>query len=313
MMSRKIILMGMAFALSYVGSMQSSMAGFEFIAPKQQASPEPRVSNPAWQAPQTVMPPMPAPMMAPAPVMAPPVAPPVNSYQPPAAPPAPVMQAPLTNVMPQPMAQPMPSAPVQNMVRAPRSSGLVIDPYPLRNNQSARLTPSHQAVATTMAETGGALTPVQLGAGMTTGVKAGQLQNNPVEDTPRPPQRLAGSSSLTPIPGGEPAPLPNVDLELSQVGMEQAYYDPAFVPPAPVQYANAVGFAREIPLSIALEQVIPEGFIPRFVDVPSQSDLMVSWEGGEPWNKVLNNMLRPHNLTATITGQSVTIRPMARS
>lgn len=311
MIRRDILIFGLVLGLGVVDLPSKAYAGFEFIAPKQNAAPAPTINNPAWQAPQPVISPVPAPVASPLPSvpMMPPSILPSQTYQaPPALPPVPVAQVPLQQPMvPSPVSDQQVIAPVPNIVPSIRPTGLVIDPYPLRNNQTARLMPSNQAVATTMAETAGALRPVQLGAGMTTGVQADQLQNNQVQTAPRPPQRLVGDTSLTPIPGGEPAPLPGIDL-----GVEQAYYDPNFVQSAPVTYANAVGFARDIPLPIALEQIIPDGFTSRFIDMPSQGNLMVSWEGGEPWNVVLNNMLRAHNLTATITGQTVTIRPMAR-
>lgn len=280
-----------------------AQAGFEFMPPKKTSAPMPSVQNPRWKAPQPVAPVMAPPVISPAPLNTAPLA----------VPPPPVVQQPLA-----PMVSATPIQRQRQIVPAPamkpiaqRTGGVVINPYPLRSGQTTRVNPSNQAVGASMAESGGALTPVQLGAGMNTGVKPYQMAQQ-ASQAPRPPQMIAPnnramSSSLTPIPGGEPAPLPNVDVDI-----EQAYRNPAVTQTKPMIFANAVGFASDIPLSIALEQVVPKKFQTQINAGVSVDALMVSWEGGQPWNVVLNQMLRPYNLTANIQGQNVVIQPMAR-
>lgn len=285
------------FVVSSSVLLSQAQAGFEFLAPKGGMAPRAEVSTPP-AAPQPILPKS---QMMPTPV-APPVMPP-NAF-----PAAPVMAQPLNNVAPPPA--PTGQEQVMRSLEKPFKTGLYIDPYPLRTQDNIAMVPSSQSVAQGMAENGGGLTPVQLGAGMTSGAKAQKANNQKAMngfEPPRPPmQPMMASSGLTPIPGGEPAPLPNV------AGIEQAYRDNSYsAQQIPVQYANAVGFGKELPLELALSQVIPEGFTYDIVGEVNES-ATVSWEGGEPWNVVLNNMLRTQNMTAIINGDQVTIQPMAR-
>ncbi len=272
-------------------------AGFEFLPPKTGMAPHQQRPQAVAPPPQNIVPPAVAPMLPPpnafpaAPVvMAPVSAPPMM-----APPPVPNLS---NNSMPMPLAV-IPNVPTR------KSGGLYIDPYPLNSGGNVASSLSNQSVGQGMAENGGGLTPVQLGAGMTSGARAQapmQVDSRPVLNAP-PTQLNAG---ITPIPGGEPPPLPNI-------GIEQAYRDTSVQSQdiAP-QYANAVGFGKELPLELALSQVIPSGFNYELGQNIDQGR-MVSWDGGEPWNIVLNNMLRPLNMTAVIQGNEVMIQPLARS
>jgi len=88
--------------------------------------------------------------------------------------------------------------------------------------------------------------------------------------------------------------------------------------PAPVSYQQyyshydfAVGFGNNLPLVTALEQVVPDGYAYVVADsVPMAAP--VSWDGGRPWNIVLEDMLTPLNLRADISGQTVSITPKQR-
>lgn len=191
-----------------------------------------------------------------------------------------------------------------NMQRPVSKTGLHIDPYPLRSSDSAYVNVDPSATEQALVEQGGsALTPVQLGAGLTTGVKPyhGQPRIQTQANIPVPP-RPSKTAGLTPIPGGEPAPLANI---------EDMYRGTTSIDAMPQQFSNAVGFGKDLPMALALSQVIPEGYIHSFAsDVDAGST--VSWEGGKPWDVVLNDMLRPKNLTAVIRGKQVTIQPMAK-
>ncbi len=69
------------------------------------------------------------------------------------------------------------------------------------------------------------------------------------------------------------------------------------------------GFGKDIPLAIALEQIIPTGYAP----APAENIDMaktVTWEGGKPWPDVLTTTLAPLDLTATIDGKNVRIEPV---
>lgn len=210
---------------------------------------------------------------------------------------------------------PTPVAPVAPPMNIPASApmkpkGLYIDPYPLRNQGNTAMMPSDNSVSLAMSEQGGALTPVQLGNGMTTGVKpvkqraaptSSQNSNDMMNNAA--PVSYVASENLTPIPGGEPAPLP---------GIMDAYQNSSIQSSdMPKIYANAVGFGRDLPLELAISQIIPADFSHRIMGQLDEN-ATTSWEGGEPWNIVLNNMLRTQNMTAIVQGNEVIIQPMAR-
>lgn len=281
-------------AIIFFIAMPNAQAGFEFLGPKGGMAPQAdkaQVSkSPAAPQPiapqQQYMQPVPAPVMAPnaypaAPVMGAPIAPPAPNYQ---------------------------AAPQQQLrpVMQPKTTGLYIDPFPLRTQNNVAMQPSGNFVAQAMAENGGGLTPVQLGAGMTSGAKAQNAQRQ-AATIPRPPMRPNMiQKGLTPIPGGEPAPLPNV------AGIEDAYRNAALnIEQIPVDYANAVGFGKDLPLELALSQIVPAGFT---YDIKGNAgqNMMVSWEGGQPWNIVLNDMLRSIGMTAVVNNDRVVIQPIAR-
>lgn len=75
-------------------------------------------------------------------------------------------------------------------------------------------------------------------------------------------------------------------------------------------YAVAVGFGKGMPLPIALSQIIPSDYSLIYAEGVDVSQT-VSWEGGKPWDQVLDSMLAPKNLTASIAGKTVQIMPSA--
>lgn len=282
-------------AVSFFIAMPNAQAGFEFLGPKGGMAPQANKAqvSKAPTAPQPIAPQQQYMQPVPAPVIAP------NAY-----PATPVMRAPIAP----PPAPTYKAAPQQQLrpVGQPKKSGLYIDPFPLRSQNNVAMQPSGNSVAQGMAENGGGLTPVQLGSGMTSAAKAQSAQRQ-ASTMPRPPMRPnMMQKGLTPIPGGEPAPLPNV------AGIEDAYRNAELnIEQIPVNYANAVGFGKDLPLELALSQIVPAGFT---YDIKGNvgQNVMVSWEGGQPWNVVLNDMLRPIGMTAVVNNDKVTIQPMAR-
>lgn len=271
----------------------SAWAGFEWVPPAYNPMPtSPSVPMPSYQPYGGVL--MPAP-----------VAPPMVPSAPNAFPSSPVMSEPLPptsmvppayNVLP-PMAAPTP-VPSRNLSK----TGLVIDPYPLRGSGQATTGLTNNSVQQAMAEEAKILHPLHLGAGMTTGAQPKKMPSASVggrgyERKPQGP--ISGRMGMTPMMGGEPAPLSNI---------ENAYRQPT--PPAQ-NYAQAVGFGRDLPLGLALSQIIPSEYSYSFVE-SVDAGITVSWKGGKPWNQVLQDMLRPKNLTASIEGNRVIIRPSAR-
>lgn len=71
-------------------------------------------------------------------------------------------------------------------------------------------------------------------------------------------------------------------------------------------YAMADGFGRDLPLVMAIRQIVPSqyGFVfDDGIDVSSR----VSWQGGRPWDLVLQDTLSPLGMTAAIRGNVVSI------
>ena len=71
-------------------------------------------------------------------------------------------------------------------------------------------------------------------------------------------------------------------------------------------YDNVVGFGKDMPLTIALGQVVPDRYAFSYgknVDMGKTA----SWEGGKPWNEVLQEMLSPLGLMAVISNDTVRI------
>ena len=286
------IFVSLALGAVLVGAPYAAQAGFEFQAPKAKVQPRAVSSAPIAQPQQIApftptFPVMNAPMAVPAaPVMREPLMPKLVTNKP--APRAPTSYNPAPIMAPN-YAPTMPVAPVIAPVRK-TSHSLVINPYPLRHNKTAQMQPSHRSVARGMAEQGGALTPVQLGGGMDTGAKA-----RPAEQVAlaMPHDMYSSQNDLTPIPGGEGVPLPGILPTI-----EDAYKNSQITAQdIPVLYANAVGFGRDIPVEIALSQIIPDGFSYK-VNGSLNKSAPVAWEGGKPWNIVLNDVLAAQNMTA---------------
>ena len=62
------------------------------------------------------------------------------------------------------------------------------------------------------------------------------------------------------------------------------------------------GFGSDIPLAIALRQVVPPHYAFSFGQGVN-AGYLVSWEGGKPWNEILSEMMDPLHLKANIRGK----------
>lgn len=244
---------------------------------------------------------------------------------------------------------PRPNLAAQNK---PAGNGpLVINPYPLESAEGATHGGGMGKLATEQAlmEQGGSLRTIAVPGGETTGMIArakissrydksemAYLDRTPASDDAA---MMGISSVMTPIPGGEAAPLNRVSAiplpppvpreavlsqrvsraELAPSAMPrpaipESYPQPSVntAPPASGAYAEAIGFGRDLPLALALSQVVPPEYTYAFgTDIDAGSN--VSWQGGKPWNEVLNDMLASQNLRAVISGTQVTIVPAGRS
>ncbi|MGB4057543.1 MAG: hypothetical protein WBK77_05625 [Alphaproteobacteria bacterium] len=68
------------------------------------------------------------------------------------------------------------------------------------------------------------------------------------------------------------------------------------------------GFGSDMPLALALQQIIPSGYAYSF-DPSVNPGQPVSWDGGKPWDQVISGMVSPLNLESEIKGKVVHIRP----
>lgn len=239
------------------------------------------------------------------------------------------------------MAPPVLGGAPQGMIKGE----LVINPYPVSANfvpGTDPFTSTSDTVGRAMMEETGLLSPVALGGGQSTGIEAPRmptmaarakesafamdpypLVSKAVESEPlsapsvsRAP--VAAATDMSAMPGGDVTPLPGYDHLASahspapRAPEKQAPdFMPASYTPSPVMpigaFAEAVGFGRDLPLALALSQVIPPQYALSFntgVDAGSN----VSWEGGKPWNQVLSDMLSPLGLKANINGKTVLIQ-----
>ncbi len=67
------------------------------------------------------------------------------------------------------------------------------------------------------------------------------------------------------------------------------------------------GFGSDIPLALALDQIVPAGHAYAFdpsVDLGSS----VSWNGGKPWDQVLNEAVAPLGYSTSVSGKTIWVR-----
>lgn len=95
---------------------------------------------------------------------------------------------------------------------------------------------------------------------------------------------------------GQQVPQP---ARIEQAMMAQAAPAPVAQRAAPSHYAEAVGFGRDLPLALAVSQIVPPDFAFSFDTSVNPGD-NVSWEGGKPWDQVLNETLSPVGASARI-------------
>lgn len=125
----------------------------------------------------------------------------------------------------------------------------------------------------------------------------------------------------------ETAPLQRIDFRLLPAagahGAETAERSPSTAPPRAseipempaiaarprpknVNPAIARGFGADVPLDFAARQIVPIGV--RVVYGPGiDRHQATSWTGGTPWNRTLQDAIRPLGLRMTLAGQVVTI------
>lgn len=306
---------------------EKAFAGFEWLPPSDNPTPTPIKHSPVMPAPV----PVPAvPVTSPVPAI--PVAP-VTAIPAPA--PSPMTPMPMPSPVGQPMAPmaaPMPlSGPVPMGVPAPlpgpapvampKKTALYIDPYPLKSGGAPSAVspePASRAVNQSLAEHAGVLHPLPLGDGQYTGAKpyrVSEFARHAMKTShkgmaPPPVPHQGFNKAITPMMGGEPTPLPGMATGGTAMYDNGVMRGSPMAPPGhsySYNYTDAVGFGRNIPLSLALSQIVPSEFS-RQVSPTIDQEMSVSWSGGKPWNQVLSDMLREKNLSAEVHGNTVIIR-----
>lgn len=133
-----------------------------------------------------------------------------------------------------------------------------------------------------------------------------------VQHTPRPPvveTKISRADSYMPRPATPEGSLPKAAMKVSVKEQEpQAAPDQQQIAAATQAggFTEAVGFGRDLPLALALSQVVPPEYTYAFgADVNVGSN--VSWQGGKPWNQVMDEMLASQGLRGVISGNKITI------
>lgn len=225
---------------------------------------------------------------------------PIPSYQQLPAYPAASFGAPPSGYMPASRVSPQQPVPYSS------SQGVVINPYPQQQRSQYSQTypggmtsaPANGPIEQAMMERSQILNPLRLGPFHGTGV---QPESVPVAMPNINPNPL-------PVPPVDGAPLPGMvpyypeDMMPETGGGERAGDQ--------VSFSQALGFGKDLPLALALNQVIPDDFAYAF-DPEVDAATIVSWEGGRPWNEVLQDMLAPVGLSSHIMRNRVMIKPQS--
>lgn len=139
------------------------------------------------------------------------------------------------------------------------------------------------------------------------------MENPPADAAPGEPVAMAaadtGAGVINPFPlqseaKGRGMPVLGVtplEEAILQYGGEPASLDGG---PAPVTVRpHAVGFGRDLPLSLVAAQIVPEGYTVSF-GAGVNTEEVLSWQGGAPWDDVLTSTLEPLGLRAVIGNES---------
>lgn len=163
---------------------------------------------------------------------------------------------------------------------------------------------------------------------LTKGAQAGFEWKGPLEAPPSLPAAAApvgddGMSDLAPVTGEVPAAAPVSAPPAAWSAPHQNALAPAPVAtpaPAPAQMPVVeaaatpapqggdvlAGFGADLPLVIALQQVVPPGYQYSFSGNVNPG-VLVSWEGGRPWQQVLADMLARQGLGFKVQDNAVIV------
>lgn len=78
----------------------------------------------------------------------------------------------------------------------------------------------------------------------------------------------------------------------------------------PEDFYTIDGFGSELPLALALRQIVPPQYAFAFNDV--NAGQVVSWEGGKPWNEILAETLLSIDVEYTMKDKKIILRKMSQ-
>lgn len=283
-------------------------AGFEWVPPTQPAAaPNVTVAPGIPPVPSSdVVLPIPGEETAPAPVASAPLAPPPPAAPAPiAAAPAPVMPIPVTPQLRPSDANAANEVPVNTLLDAP--SGYQAQPL---------LPPEENTVMRTREVAPPPAAPDSAPLSITDSqpVATQQIAPPPAFEAPvmaQPkvimpqdaPQTALDSTPnseklvINPRPYGDAAPAPSSSLDSVLATAAQQPSDKPVLE----------GFGSDMPLALALQQIVPADYVTAFESGVNVGQT-VSWDGGKPWDQVINDMLAPLQLQAVIVNKTVHVR-----
>lgn len=148
-------------------------------------------------------------------------------------------------------------------------------------------------------------------------IDAPPISPRPYNAEPLPPSTSPATwpEATSGMEGGVMRPHPSITPEPTSVATPAPRPPQAATPrsspsvsPSSASYFNTVeGFGRDIPLALAMQQIVPPDYAYSF-DRGVQPSLRIDWEGGQPWDAILDDALRPHGLSAQILENTVWIR-----
>lgn len=186
---------------------------------------------------------------------------------------------------PQPVVQQQPMAMPQQQAQPAYTSSQAMPPIPWPNQSNNSIIVSQQP-------------PVQEPVMITN--KAPQQQQPQIQPINAPQPIIDSSYMQEPLTPVTPAINPN---PANTGNMTTANY---------TNFDLAVGFGDNIPLVMAVKQIVPEAYGLAF-DEAVPMEHTVSWQGGQPWDQVLGNVLNPLGFKASIQGNMIMVSPIAKT
>jgi len=133
-----------------------------------------------------------------------------------------------------------------------------------------------------------------------------------------PPKATAMPKPVAAVKGG-PIPLTPVSHDSDALTIESRASAPVAMPAAaPMAMPSDIasddnqivqGFGRDVPLALALQQIVPTNYRYSF-DPGINPGTRVSWTGGQPWKNVISDLAQSNNMNVDIVSNVVAFRPV---